>query len=179
MTRRLVVAVVALVLVSALAYAQTPSKPGPEEQRLGVWVGSWQEERETKAGPRGTPQKSTLTEECEWFTGNFQVVCRPEVTGPKGEKISELEVLAFDHAKNVYTYYAITSNGQSRQATATVSGQTWTFTFIGEGVGPAKPLTVHTTYEVSSTALTAKTQLSQDGGHTWAAVGGITGTKVK
>ncbi len=178
MTRRILVAVVASVLVSAVAHAQTPSKPGPEEQRLGVWVGSWDGEHETKAGPQGPAQKATLKTNCEWFTGNFQVVCRAEVTGPTGGKRSTLSILSYDHTKKDYQGFSISSNGQTSEAQVAVSGNAWTFSW--EGVQQGKPAKFRTAYDMSSpTALTAKDELSQDGGKTWTVVGEGKGTKVK
>src|SRR6185369_10853252 len=67
-----------VVSVSAqFAAAQAPPapKPGPENERLGFFVGKWTGTGEMKPGPMGPGGKMTTTDDCEWFEGHFSVVC--------------------------------------------------------------------------------------------------------
>jgi hypothetical protein len=61
-------------------------KPAPEIQKLGCYVGSWEGHGETKAGPFGPAGKLSSEQTCEWFKGDFQVVCRGEEHGPTGTR---------------------------------------------------------------------------------------------
>ena len=83
-------AILALVAVSsaaasaAAAQAAPPQKPGPEHQRLGYFVGRWKAEGQVKPSPMGPGGKVTATDDCEWFEGQFTVICRSEGQGPSG-----------------------------------------------------------------------------------------------
>jgi len=108
----------ALVLLSApcLALAQgqttrTP-KPGPEVQRLGYYVGTWEGHGEAKGGPFGPAGKLSSRMTCNWFSGGFQVICRGEETGPTGKR-AFLNILSYDRKTRTYTEYAISSLGDS------------------------------------------------------------------
>jgi hypothetical protein len=61
-------------------------KPAPEIQKLGCYVGSGEGHGETKAGPFGPAGKLSSEQTCEWFKGDFQVVCRGEEHGPTGTR---------------------------------------------------------------------------------------------
>jgi hypothetical protein len=100
-------AIVALVLslsAVALVAQQKPemTKPGPEHQKLGAFVGNWTFEGEMKPGPMGPGGKMTGTDRIQWLPGNFFVERRYEGKGPMGE-MKGLEILAYDAAKKTYT----------------------------------------------------------------------------
>jgi|SRR6266850_4787221 len=73
---------IALVLIFVgVALAQAPSgppKPGPEHQKLAYFAGKWSSEGDVKPGPFGPGGKVTFTETCEWFDGNFALVCHSD-----------------------------------------------------------------------------------------------------
>ena len=103
-----------------------PAQPQPSEQhkRLEFFVGDWKSEGEEKSSPAGPGAKSTSTEHCEWFDGQFHVVCGADIT-ESGRKSKELVVLGYDSQAAVYTRYHIGSDGQSSMATAKLEGKTW------------------------------------------------------
>ena len=110
------------------AAAQAP-KPGPEHQRLGYFVGKWNVEGDVKPGPMGPGGKMKSTDTCEWFEGQFSVICRSEGTSPAGQSKS-MGILGYNAEEKVYTYYGI-DNSNMNMATiprGTVRGNTWAYT---------------------------------------------------
>src|SRR5688572_18950405 len=83
--------------------AQAPQapKPGPEQERLGYFVGKWTVEGEMKPGPMGPGGKFTASDNCEWFEGRFSVVCRSEGKMPMGPSKS-LGILGYSTEEKVY-----------------------------------------------------------------------------
>ena len=77
-----VVSVAGVHIVAAQA-PQAP-KPGPEQARLGYFVGKWTAEGEVKPGPMGPGGKMTSSDNCEWFEGHFSVICHSDGTTPAG-----------------------------------------------------------------------------------------------
>lgn len=154
---RLLVIVLLVMAAPCLAIGQAPSaqppKPGPEVQRLGHFVGTWN----TVAG------KSTSTMSCEWFAGGYSVVCREEASGAQG-KFSGLRVLTYDPGAKVYTHYMITSMGPGGGLSkGTVTGNTWLWQW--EGTDNGKPANYRLTLvEVSPTARSTKVEVSVAGG---------------
>ncbi len=159
---------IALIGIGAVG-AQTPElpKPGPEVQKLGAAVGTWHQEMDghpfTAPDGRKIPaRKSESTERCDWFEGGFQLVCREEVTGPRG-KMNDMSILAYDLRKHAYTSYAFNSFGQSTFNTFTVSGETWTW--VNENTVNGKSARSRITFVFESPrAHSRKEELSVDGG---------------
>ena len=104
-----------------------PPKPGPEHQKLAYFAGTWVSEGDTKANPFGPAGKFTYTQKCEWFAGNFAVVCHSEgktlETAEKG-----LSVMSYDPGEKTYVYFETGSQGYNLYARGTVEGDTWTWT---------------------------------------------------
>ena len=95
----------------SLAVAGPPGR-GPEVQKLGYYIGTWEGHGATKAGPFGPAGKLSSKMTCGWFTGRFQVLCRGEERGP-GHVRNFLNILTYDEAKKAYTEYSISSMGES------------------------------------------------------------------
>jgi len=162
--------VMALV-AGAMAMAQAPAKaptPGAEHKRLGVYVGKWNGTADMKPGPMGPGGKMTWTETCEWFSGNFAVVCHSDGTGPMGPS-KGLGVLSYSTEDKNYTYFGVTSNGDIEKATGSVQGKVWTWT--GDGKMAGKPFKIHyTSTEQADGSHAFKVEMSQDAGKTWTIV---------
>ena len=88
-----VVAVVSICAGVVRAQKQEMPKPGPEHQRLGVFVGNWTFEGEMKPGPMGPGGKLTGTDRIEWTPGNFFVQRSYQGTSPMGT-MQGIEILA-------------------------------------------------------------------------------------
>jgi uncharacterized protein DUF1579 len=126
-------AVVSVAGLQALA-AQAPQapKPGPEHARLAYFVGKWTAEGEVKPGPMGPGGKMTTTDNCEWFEGQFSVICRSEGTTPTGPTKS-IGILGYSPEEKVYTYYGVDNSSMTMASVpkGTLKGDTWTYTDAG------------------------------------------------
>jgi hypothetical protein len=122
------VAVVSMSVAPVIAQKQEMPKPGPEHQRLGVFIGDWTFEGERKPGPMGPGGRITATNRIEWAPGNFFVQRSYQGKSPNGGEMQGLEILAYDGAKNIYTFNAFDSLGNMASGTMTVKGNTWTTT---------------------------------------------------
>jgi uncharacterized protein DUF1579 len=142
-----------------LAQPQAP-KPGPEHKALGYFVGKWTSEGEMKPGPLGPGGKVTSTDSCEWFKGNFQVVCRGEGTGPMGPMTS-LGVLAYSAADKAYTFYGIDNTGMGELSHGQKKGSTWIYTATSNIEGKQFQ-SRYTIVETSPTTYTFTWEMSTD-----------------
>ena len=154
-----------LVAGAALAQApQGPPKPGPEVQKLKVFEGKWKGESEMKPGPWGPGGKMTSEDDCTWFEGGFELVCRGTGSGAMGKMKSE-GVMGWNGEEKAYKYMGFDSMGMMASANGTVSGNTWTWS--GEDKMGGKLIKSRYTIVVTSpTTYTFKWETSEDG-KTW------------
>jgi hypothetical protein len=77
-------------------------------------------------GPGG---KMTTTDDCQWFEGQYSVICRSEGSTPMGPTKS-IGILGYSTEDKVYTYYGVDNSGMSMATVpkGTVKGDTWTYT---------------------------------------------------
>jgi uncharacterized protein DUF1579 len=176
--KRTVIIATFLLLTAYALFAQTPlqvPKPGPEHQRLHYYVGDWKTEAEAKPSPFGAGGKMTVTNHNEML-GDFYVVFHGDGTGPTGP-IKTLAAIGYDTKQKAYTFDEFTSTGEHAQATGTVAGDTWIWTFDGEAGGKSFKGRF-TLKEVSPTSYTFTNELSIDGGP-WAKLEEGKATKAK
>jgi Protein of unknown function (DUF1579) len=116
----------------AAAQEQQPSKPGPEHEKLGYFVGKWKAEGDVKPGPMGPGGKMSSTDTCEWFEGRYSVICRSEGTTPMGPSKS-IGILGYSTEDKAYTYYGVDNSGMTMASVpkGTRQGDTWTYTDQG------------------------------------------------
>jgi hypothetical protein len=129
----------ALVLTPAVLGAQAAQapQPGPEVKKLAVFAGRWTGTGDMKPGPMGPGGKMTSTNNCEWFSGGFYLVCRSSGTSPQGP-MQGLGILGYSAERQKYTYYGIDNTGMPAEpAYAQVSGNTWNWE--GEGTFGGQP----------------------------------------
>jgi hypothetical protein len=130
MNKRSILVVVVLLAFSPIGLAQQsagPPQPGPEEKRLGWWVGKWRSEADMKLIEFGPGGKVTGNQSCEWFAGGFHVVCRAEfsVSGMGEEKV--LVIFSYNREEKAYVQYRIDNWGHTGTIKGTVQGDTWTW----------------------------------------------------
>ncbi len=136
-------------------------KPGPEVQKLGVFVGTWKGVGELKPNPFGMPPgKYSSTDKCEWFPGGFQVVCHTSGKGPMGS-MHGLGILAYNPMEKAYSYYGIDNMGFAEESKGGVEGNTWTYT-SEEKMGD-KTFHGRYTMKTSADSYTFKYETSEDG----------------
>ena len=146
---------------ASVVAAQAPQapKPGPEQARLGYFVGKWKTEGEMKPGPMGPGGKMTGTDTCEWYEGHFSVVCRSEGTGPWGPTKS-IGILGYSTEEKAYTYYGVDNSPMTMSTVpkGTLQGKTWSYTDESM-MGGKKVKSRVTINEVSPTEYTFKMEL--------------------
>jgi uncharacterized protein DUF1579 len=104
-----------------------PPKPGPEHQKLAYFAGKWVSDGETKPSPFGPGGKFTFTQNCEWFTGGFALVCHSEGKMQEGTW-KGLSIMSYDPGEKTYTYFETNTLGENVFSRGTVEGDTWTWT---------------------------------------------------
>ena len=148
-------------LFAAPAVAQEAPKPGPELARLAYFTGTWQFDGESKDTPMGPGGKLSGTDTCEWFAGGFQLVCRGDMTGPRGPGKSG-SVWAYDPMQQAYTFYGYNSMGEAFYISGSVAGKVWTWNAEFPVQGASMKLRATMTEE-SPTVYSYKMESSPDG----------------
>jgi hypothetical protein len=103
----------------------------------------------------------TSDQDCTWFDGGFQLVCRENGSGAMGKMKSEA-ILGWSPEEKVYKYMGFDSMGMMGSATGTVSGNTWSWTGSDKMGGKL----IHSRYTVTVTSPTTQTfkwETSEDG----------------
>lgn len=103
-----------------------PSIPGPQHQRLGVFVGKWTTQGRTKATPSAPAAEIVGTDTYEWLEGGFFLVHRVDVR-MGAEQVKGLEIIAYDASSETYRTHAFDSQGTYGTYQATVHDGVWTF----------------------------------------------------
>jgi len=111
--------------LSAMALqAETPApKPGPEHQKLNVWVGDWTYETEAQATPLGPAGKSAGKMTVRPILGGFFVEFRGEEAGPAGP-IQWVEVDGYDALNKTHAWNGFGSDGSVSSVTYSFDGTT-------------------------------------------------------
>ena len=117
---------VALFFALAAQAQTTPPPPGPEQKQLGVFVGTWAGEGKMEATPFGKAGTTKGTMTCLWYTGEYQLVCDSEDSGPMG-KIKSHSIYGYNVEKKHYFSFGIDSTGFAGPGTAKVDRSSWTF----------------------------------------------------
>lgn len=153
-----------VLLFAAHGMAQAPAdppKPGPEHQKLAYFVGKWDTEGDMKPGTFGPGGKITSTQSCEWFDGDFALVCHSDARTQTGS-VKGLSIMAWDPAAKTYTYFSTNSEGRGTFSRGTVEGDTWTWN--SESKMNGKPVVVRFTLkQVSSDVATYKFEMGAAG----------------
>lgn len=155
-------AMLAMCVTMLAAQAPPAPKPGPEHQKLGVFVGNWTFTGEMKPGPMGPGGKMTGTDRIAWLADNFAVERRFTGKGPMGS-MNGLEVIAYDSAKKTYTYQYVDSTGAVGGGTATNVGSSWTFTGSGSMGDKSMQERCNLTFGAGNNTLKIACEMSGDG----------------
>jgi hypothetical protein len=102
---------------------QQSRRPGPEEQRLSVFLGKWRTEGQT-AGVPAAPIRSS--DEYEWIPGGFFVVHRWD-SQIGDTDVQGLEVIGYEADRGAYRTQFFDSDGNSGSEQLTVQDRTWTW----------------------------------------------------
>jgi Protein of unknown function (DUF1579) len=127
---------VLLVLVAATLSAQTPSKPGPEHQRLNAFVGTWNTEGQAQESPYGPAGKLTVVDTFEWLPGGYFLSHKWDVKQGSAE-FQGMEIIGFDARNKAYTSRFFDSLGNSGTLRGRLQGNAWTWTGDSDIAGRA------------------------------------------
>jgi len=121
---------------TALSLAQAPPEPpkaGSEHKKLEYFVGTWKMESEIKANPYMPAGKSVTTATFTLGPGGFFIESRGE-----GENYPTTHgIMAYDSQAKLYIQFYASSAGLVGGGTATVDGNTWTWTLEDKWFGQA------------------------------------------
>jgi hypothetical protein len=110
----------AIVVLAVALLAQTAApKPGPEQKKLGIWVGEWTYEGENQATPLGPAGKYVGKMTVRPILGGFFV----EFQGKEGS-LSWQEVDGYDALNKTFFWTGFGSDGNVNAVTYTINGTT-------------------------------------------------------
>ncbi len=98
---------------------------GPELQRLGLLVGSWKLDGESKGSPLIPAGKISATLDCQWFSGGSQLVCLYNMMYPN-EPVQELSVYGYDPETKAYWNFDMDSTGLNAFGKVVIQESVWT-----------------------------------------------------
>ena len=132
--------VVRLIVVACFAGAAVaqqpnqPPKPGPEQQKLQLWVGEWTYEYESQATFLGPGEKATGRITARSISNGFGLESVSNEQSPSGEK-QTVEVDTYDPATKSYPHIVVSSDGSFYQGSFTVNGSvgTWEGIWVVNG----------------------------------------------
>lgn len=154
--RKLIILVVVVALplcVNQMMLAQAPAglpTPGPEHDKLASFVGKWAAEADFKPNETSSGGKSSWTETCEWFEGNYALICHSEGEFG-GRPLREVSVMAYGAAEKSYVYFETNSRDQSDLWRGKVEGDTWTWS--EKGMTRGKPTQMRFTQRLSTNSM--------------------------
>jgi ketosteroid isomerase-like protein len=153
-----------------------PPKPGPEHQKLGIWVGDWQYQGEAKDSPMGPGGKFSGKSTARWVLNGFFVEFRGEDTGPAGTS-QFVETDGYDPVNKRYTWNGFGSDGSTSVVTYTIDGTT--VSYSGTAGAGAKQCQFRGTSVFAADFMSAvdKRECSADG-KTWTPLAECKATKV-
>ena len=110
-------------LLPARAVGQEAER-SPELERLGFYVGAWDETGEMRGDPASPFQAISGGETCAWAAGGFAVVCDEKTAGPGGGW-EGVYILGYDAEAGQYHVHGIEKPGSSMHAVGRVEGERW------------------------------------------------------
>lgn len=127
----MIAAALALVLCTAIAFAQapnTPPGPGPEVKKMAVEIGTWSTTYDMKAVPGMSPGgKATSTRTCVWTAGGFGVSCTEKLDMGAMGKTTGVSLMFYDSEAKNYVHSEVSSDGEAFVSRGNVNGDTWVF----------------------------------------------------
>jgi len=128
---------IAVACFAGVAFAQQPNqppKPGPEQQKLQLWVGEWNYEGESQATFLGPGEKATGRMTGRSILNGFGLETVDIEQSPSGET-QTVEVDTYDPVTRSYPYIMVSSDGSFSQGSFTLNGSvaTWDGTSMVDG----------------------------------------------
>ena len=143
------------------------TKPGPENKKLEVFLGSWTFEWDTKASVFGPAGRITGVERYESMPGGFFVQMNREAKGPQGD-FRDHFVFGYDPVakKHTLTIFGL-ADGTSGSYTGTANGNIWAWSGSGHtGSGKSYQERCTVTVAAGGASFALKCEATGDG-KTW------------
>lgn len=104
---------------------EQPPRPGPEHQRLEIFVGTWKTEgRILESDSSGPPSRLTAVDIYDWGPGGFFLI--HHVDGRMGEEeVKTIEIIGFDAASQEYRMHSFDNQGNTATYKAILRGRAW------------------------------------------------------
>lgn len=164
-------------LASTALYGQAPvPTPGPEHQKLAIWVGDWTYEGEAQATPLGPAGRLAGKSTVRPILGGFFVEWQGEETGPSGT-YQWRNIDGYDPVNRTFTWNGFGSDGGFQTGTYTITGTT--VAYSGVVVAGGKPYHIKGTivFATDLMSFVEKREVSVDG--TWIPQFEVRSTKTK
>jgi hypothetical protein len=126
----MIAAALALLLCTAIAFAQAPAappKPGPEVKKMAAMVGNWTSTYDMKAAMGMPGGKGTSTTSCVWTAGGFGVSCTEKLDMGALGKTTGVSLMFYDSEAKNYVHSEVDSAGEAFVSRGAVNGDTWVF----------------------------------------------------
>ena len=137
--------------------------PGPEHERLSVFVGKWRTEGRTIATAESPAVPILSSDIYEWVPGNFFVVHHWD--GTVGDaKAAGIEIIGYDAAAGNYRTHFFDSDGNAGSEVLTARDRWWTW--LGRQVMGAEWHRCTSVVSQDGNTMTARHERSSDG-KTW------------
>lgn len=104
----------------------SPEVPGPEQKKMGVFVGRWHTTGEVVATESTPAAKVDSIDSYEWYPGGFFLVHHAD--GKVGDgAIKSIEIMGYDPERQCYFAPFFDSTGGSGVEEIRLDGDTWTW----------------------------------------------------
>jgi len=104
----------------------SPNMPGPEQRKLGVFLGSWHTTGEVASSESNPAEKVDSIDTYEWYPGEFFLVHHADAK-VGGDAIKSLEIIGYDRERKCYVASFFDSTGGSGVEEIRLDGDTWTW----------------------------------------------------
>jgi len=149
----------AAMVVSSFAAAQTTETSSVALEKLNYFVGTWTLEVHMKISPFGS-RAFFGVEHNEWMPGGFLLVSRQD--GETAAASAGLAVMAYNTQEKSYTYHVVKDAGEAEDLSGSFVGDTWTWT-SSPAAGKQALQSRLVVQEISPTSYTLKFETSPEG----------------
>lgn len=138
----------------------SPNVPGPQQKKLGVFLGRWHTTGEVAATASTPAAKVDSIDTYEWYPGEFFLVHHADAK-VGSDTIKSLEIIGYDPERQCYLASFFDSTGGSGVEEIRLNGDTWTWR--GSNVMGAKEHRCIAVVSDNGETVRARHEKSEDG----------------
>jgi hypothetical protein len=171
--------VVGLLALSSQSLAQDQPKPGPEHEKLRMWVGDWTYEGVGESTPFSPASGKFVGKlSCSGALGGFFVRGSATDTSEGGHVYENIWILGYDSAQKRYVFHTFVNDGTATEIRGSLDGRTWTFAgSMTDRVGKVYKTRMVNQWAKDGNSYTELVEYSQDDGNTWSTMYSMTAKK--